>query len=63
MPKWDAPPTPSNPPVVPGSIVTITEVKANPTDKGVEVILFSVRLLRDVEDILPDHDEEYSQLK
>ncbi|UKO96930.1 TonB-dependent receptor domain-containing protein [Nostoc sp. UHCC 0870] len=32
-------PTPSNPPVVPGSIVTITGVKANPTDKGVEVIL------------------------
>ncbi len=32
-------PTPSNPPVVPRSIVTITGVKANPTDKGVEVIL------------------------
>jgi iron complex outermembrane receptor protein len=32
-------PIPSNPPVVPGSIVTITGVKANPTDKGVEVIL------------------------
>ncbi|MBW4645803.1 MAG: TonB-dependent siderophore receptor [Goleter apudmare HA4340-LM2] len=32
-------PTPSNTPVVPGSIVTITGVKANPTDKGVEVIL------------------------
>jgi iron complex outermembrane receptor protein len=32
-------PTPSNPPVVEGSIVTITGVKANPTDKGVEVIL------------------------
>ncbi|MCL6753279.1 TonB-dependent siderophore receptor [Nostoc sp. CCCryo 231-06] len=32
-------PTPSNPPVVPGSIVTITGVQANPTEKGVEVIL------------------------
>jgi len=32
-------PTLSNPPAVSGSIVTITSVKANPTDKGVEVIL------------------------
>jgi MFS transporter, DHA3 family, macrolide efflux protein len=24
---------------------------------------FSVRVLRDVEDIISDHDEEYSQLK
>jgi iron complex outermembrane receptor protein len=32
-------PTPSNPPPVSGSIVTITGVKANATDKGVEVIL------------------------
>ncbi|MGJ5632687.1 TonB-dependent receptor plug domain-containing protein [Nostoc sp. CALU 1950] len=32
-------PTPSNPPVVEGSIVTITGVKANSTDKGVEIIL------------------------
>jgi iron complex outermembrane recepter protein len=32
-------PTPSNPPPVSGSIVTITGVKANPTEKGVEVIL------------------------
>ncbi|MBD2253339.1 TonB-dependent siderophore receptor [Nostoc parmelioides] len=32
-------PTPSNSPAVSGSIVTITGVKANPTDKGVEIIL------------------------
>jgi iron complex outermembrane receptor protein len=32
-------PTPNNPPAQPGSVVAITGIKANPTDKGVEVIL------------------------
>jgi iron complex outermembrane recepter protein len=32
-------PTPTNPPSVQGGVVPITSVKANPTDKGVEVIL------------------------
>ncbi|MBW4642031.1 MAG: TonB-dependent siderophore receptor [Goleter apudmare HA4340-LM2] len=32
-------PTPTNTPATPGEVVTITGVKANPTEKGVEVIL------------------------
>jgi iron complex outermembrane recepter protein len=32
-------PTPTNPPATTGEVVAITGVKANPTDKGVEVIL------------------------
>jgi iron complex outermembrane recepter protein len=32
-------PTPTNPPSVQGGVVAITSIKANPTDKGVEVIL------------------------